>query len=168
MSLANQGISGSQGRMRIWVLLPEIPVKSSFKVGNQNRANTPLLCTEHMYIAGAEWAKLPCPGFQGGHLWHANWTLEQRNMHPLAWPASLLRYCTTVSIYGCIYFSVLVQISWSSTLKWISQLPPLTVLWLHHGVVSELTNQIAFRWRWTGSCASAVRQRETLQLQKGT
>lgn len=69
MSLQNQGISGSQGRICVWVLLPEIHVKSTSKVGHQSKTNVPLLPTEHMYAAGAEGAKLPCPGFQGGQLW---------------------------------------------------------------------------------------------------
>lgn len=117
MSLAKQDVSGSQGCMRVWVLLPEIPVKSTFKVGHQNSANAPLLRTKHMYVAGAEGAKLPCPGFQSGHLWYVNWMPEQCNMRLLTQPTFLLMYCATVSIYGCIYISVLVQISWTFPLE---------------------------------------------------
>lgn len=86
-SLENQGISGSQGRMYVCVLFPETPDKSTFKVGHQHKANVPLLHTK--YRAGD---KLPCPVFQGGQLWYANWMPEQHNMCPLTWPTFLITY----------------------------------------------------------------------------
>lgn len=96
----------------------------------------------------SEFSKAVTSPVQTGHLSKATHILQHLLLSCLG---TLLWY-----ICGCV-----TSAFWFRPAEF-SLLPPLTVLWTHHGVGSGLTNEIPFRW--TGSCVPAVHQRHTLTV----